>query len=100
MDEFIHSIYLNLFYVPKGRLITYGQLAALAGFPKHSRHVGKVLSRLPQNSKLPWYRVVNSQGKISLQGKRFEMQKKKLEEEGIVVREDGKILYFKQVVMR
>lgn len=99
MDEFIKSIYTNLFHVPKGRVTTYGQLAILAGFPKHSRHVGKVLSRLPQDSKLPWHRVVNSQGKISLQGERFEMQKKKLEEEGIVVREDGKILYFKQVAM-
>ena len=99
MDEFIHSIYLNLFYVPKGKLITYGQLAALAGFPKHSRHVGKVLSQLPKDSKLPWHRVVNSQGKISLQGEGFETQKKKLENEGIVIRDDGKIMHFKQVVM-
>ncbi|PQJ89463.1 MGMT family protein [Aliivibrio sifiae] len=99
MNEFIQSIYTNLRFVPKGRVITYGQLAKLAGFPNHSRHVGKTLAKLPKDSTLPWHRVVNSQGKVSLQGEQFKEQKVKLEEEGIIVREDGKILHFKKVVM-
>lgn len=99
MNEFIQNICTNLYYVPKGRVITYGQLAKLAGFPNHSRHVGKVLSKLPNDTQLPWYRVVNSQGKISLSGDKFEEQRKLLEEEGVSIREDGKIIYFKQIVM-
>ena len=88
-----------LFRSPSGRVITYGQLATLAGFPNHSRHVGKVLSKLPKDTQLPWYRVVNAQGKISLLGDKFEKQRRLLEEEGILIREDGKISHFKQVVM-
>lgn len=99
MDEFAQSIYTNLYYVPKGRVITYGQLAKLAGFPNHSRHVGKVLSKLPKESQLPWHRVVNAQGKISLQGERFERQRKRLEEESVVIKENGRVLNFEQVVM-
>ncbi|MCP3698025.1 MAG: MGMT family protein [Aliivibrio sp.] len=99
MDEFAQNIYTNLYYVPKGRVITYGQLAALAGFPNHSRHVGKILSKLPKETQLPWYRVVNAQGKISLQGDRFERQKQLLEEENILIKDDGSISNFKQVVM-
>lgn len=99
MDEFTQRIYTNLYYVPSGRVITYGQLATLAGFPNHSRHVGKVLSKLPKDTQLPWYRVVNAQGKISLLGDKFEKQRRLLEEEGILIREDGKISHFKQVVM-
>lgn len=99
MDEFTQSIYTNLYYVPLGRVITYGQLATLAGFPNHSRHVGKVLSKLPKDTQLPWYRVVNAQGKISLLGDKFEKQRRLLEEEGIFIREDGRIFHFKQVVM-
>lgn len=99
MDEFTQSIYTNLYYVPSGRVITYGQLAKLAGFPNHSRHVGKVLAKLPKDTQLPWYRVVNAQGKISLSGDKFEKQRKLLEEEGVLIREDGRIFHFKQVVM-
>ncbi|MDD9155479.1 MGMT family protein [Aliivibrio sp. S4TY2] len=99
MDEFTQSIYTNLYYVPKGRVITYGELATLAGFPNHSRHVGKVLSQLPKETLLPWHRVVNAQGKISLQGGRFEKQKQLLEEEDILIKENGSVSNFKQVVM-
>ncbi|NAW53933.1 hypothetical protein CAG67_08355, partial [Vibrio sp. V41_P2S12T139] len=48
------------------------------------------LGNLPEDSKLPWFRVVNSQGKISLKGRDLERQKKKLEAEGIEVSEVGK----------
>ncbi|RYU66985.1 MGMT family protein [Aliivibrio finisterrensis] len=99
MDEFAQNIYTNLYYVPKGRVITYGQLAKLAGFPNHSRHVGKILSKLPKETQLPWYRVVNAQGKISLQGERFERQKQLLEEENILIKDNGSVSNFKQVVM-
>ena len=45
--------------------MTYGQLAALAGMPGRARWVGRVLSQLPEGSQLPWYRVINAQGRLS-----------------------------------
>lgn len=54
--------------VPRGRVATYGQIALLAGIPKNARQVGTVLRNLPENSKVPWHRIVNSQGRISDRG--------------------------------
>lgn len=52
--------------IPRGRVATYGQVAALAGFPGHARLVGYALAALPADSKVPWHRVVNARGGISL----------------------------------
>lgn len=71
--------------VPKGKVATYGQIAELAGLPRAARLVGNTLKNLPKNSKLPWHRIVNASGKISLpidgNGK---VQKQRLEKEGVV----------------
>ncbi len=69
--------------VPAGKVATYGQVANLAGMPQQSRLVGRVLSRLPKGSKLPWHRVINSQGKIS--NPNPTIQKLRLEKEGVVM---------------
>ena len=55
--------------VPKGRVATYGQIAALAGFPRQARLVGYALHSLPEKSDVPWHRVINARGEISF-GKR------------------------------
>ncbi|MBQ73658.1 MAG: cysteine methyltransferase [Gammaproteobacteria bacterium] len=68
--------------IPPGNVCSYGQVAALAGVPQQSRLVGRILSQLPEGTRLPWHRVVNSQGKIS--NPRPEHQIKRLEKEGIV----------------
>jgi methylated-DNA-protein-cysteine methyltransferase-like protein len=52
--------------IPKGRVATYGQVAALAGRPGQARLVGYALSALPSKSGVPWQRVVNAQGRVSL----------------------------------
>lgn len=52
--------------IPKGKVASYGQVAKLAGLPKHARLVGRVLAQLDSENHIPWYRVINSQGKISL----------------------------------
>jgi len=96
MQEFKQNIYTLLSYLETGKLTTYGQLAKRAGFPHHARHVGKVLSALPKETRLPWHRVVNSQGKISLTGDSFLKQKIALEKEGFHISDDGKIIKFKQ----
>lgn len=99
MQELDETLYTHLLYVPTGRLVTYGQLAKMAGYPNHARYVGRLLSRLPEQTKLPWFRVINGQGKISLQGESFSRQKTLLEKEGIKVLETGKIEGFKKLLI-
>ena len=52
--------------IPYGKMATYGQIAKLAGLPKHARLVGYVLKNLDVESQIPWFRVINSQGKLSV----------------------------------
>lgn len=91
MTNFDTQVYTSVKHIPAGYVATYGDIAKMAGMPSYSRHVGKVLSRLPKDSTLPWYRIINSKGEISLQGERGEYQKKCLQHEGILVSEKGKI---------
>lgn len=51
--------------IPRGKVLTYGQVAAMAGSPRAARIVGGILFRLGPESKVPWQRVINSQGGIS-----------------------------------
>ena len=96
MQEFTQNIYTLLSLLGEGEITTYGKLAKQAGFPYHSRHVGKVLSKLPKDTRLPWHRVVNAQGKISLSGSSFIRQKMLLAQEGIEISEEGKVINFKK----
>jgi methylated-DNA-protein-cysteine methyltransferase-like protein len=54
--------------IPAGSVATYGQIAALAGLPGRARLVGTALKKLPPDSGVPWHRVVNAKGQISLRG--------------------------------
>ena len=58
-------IYAVVRRIPRGRLATYGQVAALAGLPGHARQVGYALHALPRGTRLPWHRVINAQGEVS-----------------------------------
>ena len=71
--------------IPKGKVASYGDVATLSGLPGQQRLVGYALHNLPRNSDVPWQRVINSQGKISLPRKTgsYTRQKKLLEKEGI-----------------
>lgn len=79
--------------IPKGRVATYGQIARLAGLPRHARHVGFALSALAEGSGVPWHRVVNSKGEISRRDEPlyFERQAQLLKREGIVLGRNGRI---------
>lgn len=71
--------------IPAGRVASYGQVAALAGMPRHARLVGRTLRELPSGSRLPWHRVVNASLKISQRrgsGGHRE-QRRRLLEEGV-----------------
>ena len=85
-------LYTALAGIPAGYVISYGQLAALAGFPRRARWAGQVLKHLPADTRLPWHRVVNAQGKISLPpGPAAERQKALLEAEGVMVSDSLRI---------
>ena len=78
--------------IPTGRVATYGQVAALAGNHRGSRAVARVLHSSSQKEKLPWHRVINGEGKVSLKpGYGREEQIGRLEEEGIVFLGDDRI---------
>ena len=85
-------IYAVIEQVPAGRVVTYGQVAMVAGGCT-ARMVGYALAALPQSSDVPWQRVINFKGKISPHGAGFGSAKQRLllEEEGIVFDELGRI---------
>ncbi|WP_430458898.1 MULTISPECIES: MGMT family protein [Pseudomonas] len=60
------TLYLTLAQVPAGKVVTYGQLAEMAGLGRAARWVGRTLSQLPNDTKLPWHRVLGAGGRISL----------------------------------
>lgn len=72
--------------IPRGKVASYGQVAERAGLPRAARLVGRVLSQLPQGSKLPWHRVVNSQRRISFPfgSDPYREQRERLLAEGVV----------------
>jgi|SRR5439155_2444110 len=71
--------------IPRGRVATYGQVARLAGLPNHARHVGWALHGLPSGTPVPWHRVINARGAISLRGLdgAAVTQRLRLEKEGV-----------------
>jgi len=70
--------------IPWGRVATYGQIAMLAGDPNGARRVARLLHSSSETQGLPWYRVINSQGRISLPpGGGCELQFSLLEAEGV-----------------
>ena len=71
--------------IPKGSVCTYGKIAELAGLPRHARLVGSVLKKLPNRSKIPWHRVLNSQGRLSFPegSEPWQHQKERLELEEV-----------------
>lgn len=78
--------------IPVGKVCTYGEVARRAGLPGYARYVGTTLSKLPEGSALPWFRVLNSQGKVSFPvgSDAYRRQVKHLTAEGIDVHE-GKV---------
>jgi methylated-DNA-protein-cysteine methyltransferase-like protein len=79
-------IYAVVSRIPKGRVATYGQVAVLAGLPRQPRLVGYALHVLPPSSRVPWHRVVNAKGQISVRGNGLgheELQAALLRREGV-----------------
>lgn len=81
------KVYEYLLTIPKGKVVTYKQIAIYLGNPRLSRVVGNILHNNPDESKYPCYKVVNSRGKLSnnFAFGGIEGQKEKLESDGIKV---------------
>jgi methylated-DNA-protein-cysteine methyltransferase related protein len=73
--------------IPSGKVASYGQVAALADLPRAARLVGSILKNLPPDSKLPWHRVIRSDGKLAFPtgSERYLRQQDRLEDEGVTV---------------
>lgn len=90
-DSFQQRIWQIVAAIPYGKITTYGDVARLAGSPRAARQVGGVLRRLPAGSQLPWHRVINRHGQISLTGDDLFRQRDALEAEGIEITDDGRV---------
>jgi methylated-DNA-protein-cysteine methyltransferase-like protein len=70
--------------IPEGKVMTYGQIAALAGSPRGARQVVRILHSMSKKYSLPWHRVINSKGEIGFtDDEKFNVQKMSLESEGV-----------------
>jgi methylated-DNA-protein-cysteine methyltransferase related protein len=86
-------IYAVVRRIPEGRVATYGQVASLAGLAGHARQVGYALHALPDHTAVPWHRVVNASGGISLRSMPGSelVQRGLLEREGIRLDPRGRV---------
>lgn len=85
MSRFTDKVIEIVNLVPKGKVVSYGQVALMAGVPRGARQVGWVLHQF--GDKTPWWRVINNAGRISTKCLEHpaNMQKGLLEKEGVVV---------------
>lgn len=85
-DRWVKSVWQVVQGIPRGHVLTYGEVARLAGMSRAARRVSMAMRRAPRDMELPWHRVINSQGKISLpeDSQGYRQQKERLEEEGVV----------------
>ena len=86
-------IYATVDSIPRGRVATYGQIAAEAHLPRRARMVGRALRQLPKGSKLPWHRVVGASGHVSPRGDPAgeALQRRRLAREGVELSKSGRV---------
>jgi len=88
MKDFFIKAYEIVEKIPAGKVMTYGQIAALLGQPRNARVVGWAMRVAPENRNLPCHRVVNRKGEMAPREVfgGVEVQKALLEREGIIIR--------------
>ncbi len=92
METFHQKVIKLVKSIPRGRVATYGRIAALAGNHRAARQVARVLHSSSRKEGLPWHRVVNARGRIALPpGAGFELQREMLAAEGVAVTPEGAI---------
>ena len=85
-DNWVKTVWKVVKGIPRGHVLTYGEVARLAGMSRAARRVSQAMRRAPRGMKLPWHRVINAQGKISIpqDSPGHQRQKELLEREGVV----------------
>ena len=92
MTPFTEAVIQVIREIPKGKVMSYGQVAELAGNRRGARQVVRVLHTMSRKEGLPWHRVVNAKGEIRLpHGQGFEEQVAYLEAEGVEVSPEGRV---------
>ena len=92
MSDSYARIYAVVRKIPRGRVATYGQVAELAGLKNHARQVGYALHALRSSTGVPWQRVINAQGRISLRAPSGALsQRILLEQEGVTFDAGGRV---------
>jgi len=86
MTKFTEDVLEIIKSIPYGKVMTYGQIAAYAGNPRGARQVARILHGMTSKHQLPWHRVINSKGGISLTGEAGFMQESLLLQEGIKIK--------------
>jgi len=91
-SEFTRKVKEAILAIPRGRVATYGQIAGLAGNGRAARQVAWILHSSSGKDGLPWQRVINSRGRISLKpGAGFEAQARRLKAERVGVDRRGDV---------
>jgi len=92
-DNIDERIWQVVAAIPAGCVATYGDVARHAGLPNAARRVGRSLRCLPARTRIPWFRVVNAQGRLSLppESRSHATQRRRLQAEGVAFRDNGSI---------
>jgi methylated-DNA-protein-cysteine methyltransferase-like protein len=85
MTKFTEQVLEIIRSIPEGKVMTYGQIAANAGNPWGARQISRILSSMSKKYNLPWHRVINSKGEISLKGEGKLIQMSLLSDENIII---------------
>lgn len=94
MSPFQEAVLRIVAQIPEGQVTSYGAVAAMAGQPRAARGVGWILNRLKDDTDLPWWRVVNRDGRLStfkLPTGAGPLQKARLEREGVTFDADHRV---------
>ena len=86
-DSLREVVYEIVAQIPRGRVLTYGAIAQLAGYPNHSRLVGRIMRSAPDNQ-LPCHRVVSATGRLA---PHYPAQAELLAAEGVILSPSGKV---------
>jgi methylated-DNA-protein-cysteine methyltransferase-like protein len=89
-DRWVRNVWQVVESIPRGHVLTYGEVARLAGMSGAARRVSQAMRRAPKGRQLPWHRVINAQGRIAFppDSSGYRRQKELLQEEGVLFQGD------------
>jgi methylated-DNA-protein-cysteine methyltransferase-like protein len=92
MEPYTRSVIDIIKGIPAGCVMTYGQIAGIAGSPRGARQVVRILHSMSRAYELPWHRVLNAKGEIAIMDDELRfMQSMLLQNEGVRVDDNGRV---------